>query len=349
MRISRLRRPLSSLLVVLAILAVGAPAGAAGKPGGKTQAPHRDCRGVDMLEEMRRADPQTFERVMGDAKQAANAEALLWRIEKAGVAPSHLFGTMHVSDTRITALSPAVKAALDTSRAVMLEVADLSPKATMTAITRSAKLLVFTDGRRLDKMLSKDEYETVRTTVERAGLPGNLAAMFRPWIVSTLLAVSECERRNAENGHPVLDSRIGQEAKARKIPVLGLETVDSQLAAMASVPDTEQVEMLRAALKFAHRNEDMLETLTQMYLKRQMGAAMPFNLALAASAGVKPEAFSSFQSELLVKRNRKMLDGAKPMVAKGGAFIAVGALHLSGKSGLVTLFREAGYTVTPVE
>ena len=32
----------------------------------------------------------------------------------------------------------------------------------------------------------------------------------------------------------------------------------------------------------------------------------------------------------------------------GGAFIAVGALHLAGKAGLIERFRAMGYTVTKV-
>ncbi len=44
-----------------------------------------------------------------------------------------------------------------------------------------------------------------------------------------------------------------------------------------------------------------------------------------------------------------MCDGALPHLDKGGAFIAVGALHLPGKTGLVSLLREAGYTLTAIE
>ena len=44
-----------------------------------------------------------------------------------------------------------------------------------------------------------------------------------------------------------------------------------------------------------------------------------------------------------------MRDKALGYLAEGGnAFIAVGGLHLPGKQGLVTLLREAGYTVTAV-
>jgi uncharacterized protein YbaP (TraB family) len=51
---------------------------------------------------------------------------------------------------------------------------------------------------------------------------------------------------------------------------------------------------------------------------------------------------------LLLDRNAVMAERAAPLLASGGAFIAVGALHLVGKSGLVERFRAEGYTATKV-
>jgi uncharacterized protein YbaP (TraB family) len=43
-----------------------------------------------------------------------------------------------------------------------------------------------------------------------------------------------------------------------------------------------------------------------------------------------------------------MAERAAPLLAAGGAFIAVGALHLSGEGGLIERFRAAGYRVVNV-
>ena len=184
---------------------------------------------------------------------------------------------------------------------------------------------------------------------EKAGIPGDVAKLLKPWLVSTLLAISDCERRQIEAGLPVVDMRLAEEAKEKGIPVIGLETIELQLAALAGVPDDEQLQMLKVGLKYADRTSDMLETLLQLYLKRQMGAAMPFQIALAEKSGFTAAAFNGFQKALLVDRNAKMAKKAAPLLDKGEAFVAVGALHLPGKTGLVALLREAGYTVTPVE
>lgn len=80
-----------------------------------------------------------------------------------------------------------------------------------------------------------------------------------------------------------------------------------------------------------------------------LGTLWPLQLELAEKVGVRRQVFDSYEQSLLVRRNRMMRDNALPYLAEGGAFIAVGALHLPGRHGLVTLLREAGYTVTAVE
>jgi uncharacterized protein len=55
-----------------------------------------------------------------------------------------------------------------------------------------------------------------------------------------------------------------------------------------------------------------------------------------------------FMRALLQNRNAIMAGRTAPLLASGGAFIAVGALHLAGKTGLVEQFRADGYTVTKV-
>jgi uncharacterized protein YbaP (TraB family) len=307
------------------------------------------CGGKNMLDEMKATNAPAHTRIMAAAGAAENANALLWKIERAGIPASHLFGTMHLTDDRINRLSPAVEAAVKGARRLVLEVGDLSPASFAEAFASARDLLIFNDGRRLDQLLSAPDYAKVAGVLERSGFPREAAAVFRPWVATLMLALSDCERRRAGEGLLPLDARLAKDASARGVGVTGLESLEQQFRAMAEVPEADQVEMLKASLRTYDRIDDVVETTVQLYLSRQLGAVWPFQLALAEQSGVSPKAFTSAEQSLVFSRNLGMRDKALELLAEGGVLIAVGALHLPGRQGLVALFREAGYTLTPVE
>jgi uncharacterized protein YbaP (TraB family) len=319
-------------------------------PATWAQAP--TCTGNNLLEELRVSDEAAHARVMASAATTENADAILWKVEKAGVAPSHLFGTMHLTDARINALSPAVRGALEESRRLALELDDISPGGFVKVMTHNphiAGLMLFTDGRRLDQLLGAEDYRKIAEVLSRSGMPPQMLGMIRPWVATLMLSVSVCEQRRLGAGLLPLDANLAKDAAKRGVKAEGLETVESQFRALASVPEADQVEMLKSGIRFYHRIDDMAETMIQLYLQRQLGSIWPLQLALAEKVGVSAKAFDAAEQSLLVTRNLGMRDKALGFLEEGNAFIAVGGLHLPGKQGLVTLLREAGYTVTPIE
>jgi uncharacterized protein len=331
------------VLAVLALLAAHA---------GLAQAQTPVCTGKNVLDELRQSDQVAHARVVAAAESTENANAVLWKIEKAGASPSHLFGTMHLTDDRINALSSAVKGALADSRRLALELEDLSPAGFLNVLTGNPQmvaLMLYTDGRRLDQLLAPEDARKVTEVMSRSGIPPTIGGMFRPWVATLLLSVSACEQRRIGAGLLPLDARLAKDAEGRGIKAEGLETLELQFRALATVPEPEQLEMLKSSIRFYDRIDDMMETMIQLYLERQLGAIWPLQIVLAEKVGVGAKAFDAAEQSLLVTRNLGMRDKALQLLAEGNAFIAVGGLHLPGRHGLVALFREAGYTVTPVE
>jgi len=307
------------------------------------------CGGKDLLAELHENDPGAVADVLAAASQVANEGAILWRVSRGGIADSYLFGTVHMTDERVTDLSKRVRTAIEGARVVALEVADVGPSALATAIQQSPTLLMFEDGRRLDLLISPEAFKTVKKQLEAARLPSAFAEHFKPWVISMVMAVTDCERQRISNGKPVVDMKIAEIARSKNIPVVGLETVEAQLAAAASVPMEEQVAMLRSSLTLAERAEDLRETILQLYLSRKIGAALPLQKLLAQRSGMDGVTFKGFKSLMVDGRNRTMRTRALPLIAEGNVFIAVGALHLVGEKGLVALLRNAGYQVDPIE
>jgi len=334
---------LCRFLAVLLLLAAHAGAGQAQAPA---------CTGKNVLDELREDDAAAHARVIAAAEDTENANAILWRLDKDGAPPSHLFGTMHLTDDRIHALSPAVTTAFADSRRLVLELEDLSPDSFMKAFTGSRQLvglMLFTDGRRLDQLLDPEDFRKVTEILSRSGIPPGIGGMFRPWVATLLLSVSVCEQRRMAAGLLPLDARLAKDAEGRGIKAEGLETLESQFRALADVPEPDQVEMLKSSVRFYDRIDDMMETMIQLYLQRELGAIWPLQMVLAEKVGARADAFDAAEQSLLVARNLGMRDKALEILAEGNVFMAVGGLHLPGKQGLVALFREAGYTVTAVE
>jgi uncharacterized protein len=312
------------------------------------QAP--SCTGKNILHELRDTDAQAHARVVAASSSTENANAILWKIEKEGVPPSHLFGTMHLTDERINTLSRTVKAALADSRQLVLELEDLSPDSFMKAGSpQMVALMLYTDGRRLDASLNAEDFRKVTEILSRAGIPPSIGGMFRPWVATLLMSVSPCEQQRMAAGLLPLDASLAKDAEGRGIKAVGLETLELQFRALAEVPEHDQIEMLKSGVRFHDRIDDLMETMIQLYLQRDLGAIWPLQIVLAEKVGVRSTAFDAAEQSLLVARNAAMRDRALALLAEGNAFIAVGGLHLPGRQGLVALFREAGYTLTPVE
>jgi uncharacterized protein YbaP (TraB family) len=219
----------------------------------------------------------------------------------------------------------------------------------MMSVKNITGMMLFTSGNGLKDHLQEDELRKVQEVVAKAGIPAGSAHLLRPWFVYASVAVPACETARANAGLAVLDQRIGEMAQKAGKPVVGLETVEQQIRSMAELPEKTQVMLLRSGLATLDRIEDQVETLTRLYLARDIAVIWPFGMKVVEKAGFDPSELTPFLRDVVERRNGVMRDSAIPLIEEGGAFIAVGALHLPGKMGVVELLRQAGYTVTAAE
>ncbi|TIU46173.1 MAG: polysaccharide biosynthesis protein GumN, partial [Mesorhizobium sp.] len=123
----------------------------------------------------------------------------------------------------------------------------------------------------------------------------------------------------------------------------GLETVADQLHAMASLPLAFHMKGLVDTLKLGDKVNDVNETMIVLYQHGDTGMFWPLFRAVLPGDADDPASYAAFEETMITSRNKVMADHAAPFLARGNAFIAVGALHLPGPQGLVEDFRKAGY------
>ena len=285
-----------------------------------------------------------LEAALGRSRSGAtipNGVGLLWRIEGGGAEPSYLFGTVHLSDPRVLDLDEQVVQAFAAADTVALEV--VGGKRLAARALRSMQLPADQD---LEEILGQPLFADTVAALARIGVPAEAARRFKPWAVYALLNLSTAELKRAAAGAPVLDRWLEQEAARQGKRVRGLESIDEHLAVLDDMAEEVQVAMLESTVAYANQTDQLQEELTRFYLARDLAAIQRFMIEPALRS--EPDITRAFLQRLIVARNRTWLARIKRLLAAGNAFIAVGALHLPGETGLLRLLQAAGFRVSRV-
>lgn len=261
---------------------------------------------------------------------AGAAQGVLWQVTRPGLVPSYLFATVHLEDPRILDLPSAVRTALARARSLTLEV-DLEP-ANIDSLRRA---MYFRDGRSLATVLGPQLFSRVLPLLARYGVNEAQAQAMKPWAVLTTLSMPP------PRTGLFLDYALYQSARRAGKPVYGLEGMDEQIAYFNTMPLTDQRALVRDAVQQYAALDDMLAQMRQAYLARDLDALAAINRRF--QRGSDPALMQRFMTRFITERNRLMAERMQPHLREGGAFVAVGALHLPGPQGLIALLRARGY------
>jgi len=262
-------------------------------------------------------------------------KGLLWKIEPVGAAPSYLFGTMHSDDPRVVQLPAPVQQAFDRAASVTLEV-ELDPQALISLATA----LMLTDGSTLESLIGRDLYNRTLQVMRAQGIPDLVVANMKPWAVAVTLMTPP------NQSGAVLDQVLYQQAISSGKNVSGLETVAEQMALFDGLPLSDQITLLRDTLDNLPDIAQMLEELRVAYLDQDLKRLVEINEASMQDSN--PQLAKDFNQKVVIDRNHRMAERMKGRLEEGNHFIAVGALHLPGEEGLLTLLSGQGYRVTRV-
>lgn len=268
--------------------------------------------------------------------QAVNTDrGLLWKIESPEGKTSHLFGTIHLEDERVTRLPGPVQRVFDQASRVTLEIS-MDP----AALISLSVAMMLTDGRDLQGILGDDLYRRALAAMEEYGMPELVVRQMKPWAVATTLLTPE-----PETG-VVLDMKLYQDAAAAGKQVDGLETVAEQLGVFDSLEEKLQVRMLEETLDNRHDINRLYAQLLEVYLQRDLAKMVALNESYMALSDRRLA--ETVNQRIIVERNHRMADRMESRFRAGNAFIAVGVLHLPGKQGVLSLLERRGYRVSRV-
>ncbi|MEM7524823.1 MAG: TraB/GumN family protein [Pseudomonadota bacterium] len=311
---------------------------------------HALCEGEDLIARIAANDPDTLSAMQAAAASQPNDEGLFWRIETPGAPdtpPSYLFGTFHSANTGLGDRVAAVTDAVADARLLYVEITAENQLDMQTEMQTNPALILRETPLPLDGYLSPELVEVARAALASYGMTEEIAAQLKTWFLGLILSIPACELQDLGDGTTVLDVRLQTAATAAGTPVEGLETWRSQLAIFSGSTPEEQRQMVRYALAGQADAEAQYATMRRLYAAEKPLLIWELSAHMARQA--TPDAdklLAEVWDILIVERNAAMAQAAAAELAKGGVFIAVGALHLGGAGGLVELIRAQGFDVT---
>ncbi len=258
---------------------------------------------------------------------------LLWRVAREGVAPSHVYGTIHISDARVAALPEPVRRSFDAANSLMLE---FVPDA--YARERFLEAAMFLDRQTLEEKIGPEDFERAVELLGPIGLPREVVNKLKPWGVLLNLR----DPRRAAHGAP-LDAQLLKLARARRMPLHQIEGVEEQIFTFDEFPMASQIALLKHSL--AHRGElaELAERTLEAYLAGDLAAIWRLREQFIARHPQVAAHQAVMTKRVVHDRSVVMAFRMQRQLRRGDAFVALGALHLYGEKGVLALLEEDGY------
>jgi uncharacterized protein len=278
--------------------------------------------------------------------QVPTEKSLLWEVSGNGIAqPSYLFGTIHRACVDRLVLRPKQKEVLANVQQLYLEI-DITDSGVVLAATAG---MLLPGGKSLQDVMTATEYRKVKKffAKEMKEIPFWTISNFRPMILSGMVTggtADKCETSSWE-------VTLGKLARQKELAIKGLETAQDQLAVFDRMPMKEQVQQLIQSIdnrqKIRKKSIKDYQDLQTAY-KNQDIAKLYGLVAQGVDAGISPMANQQFVAALLDERNQKWIPIISQVAKEKPTFFGVGAGHLGGERGVISLLRNAGYTVQPI-
>ena len=278
--------------------------------------------------------------------QSMLKKGLLWQVSKKDTKTSYLYGTMHVSNEKVIRLSDM---ALDELGQCQVMAGELVMK---QEELMSMMMHIFMKDTTLEMLLSPEQYKVVHKKLEdKMGMMAGMLEKMKPVFVSALFH-EQGDEGNKEGKKsnpfgmggakkPPLDMYLQEVAKEKGKEVVGLETIEEQLAAFNTITLKEQATMLYETIVSENQEDGKsMEAMLDLYYRQEIDSLYILtNKSLSKASNTK----------LLIERNTTMADRMEKIMKEKSVFTAIGAAHLAGNTGLIELLRKRGYTVTVIK
>lgn len=262
------------------------------------------------------------------------SSSLLWEITSVeNQHKSYLFGTIHLIDKEHFYFPKKLKNIAENAEEFIFELEGLPDFNTISELTKNKKYATLDEFTEEEQKLIFDWFESKMNFQKQ-----QVRALFSstpPIFISQIITLSQ------------LNSNLSSYEKelfeiADKKPIIGLETFQEQFNLINSIPIKNQANNILKSIK--NENEFLVDfnTLVKVYLDQNIDSIHKYIIS-------KSDEIELNTDDFIYKRNMNWIPTIEKQISNSNCFIAVGAGHLGGEKGLISLLKEKNYSVKPIQ
>jgi uncharacterized protein YbaP (TraB family) len=248
---------------------------------------------------------------------------------------AYLFGSMHLLPSNVDWHTKEIDAAMAKSDTLVFELAmddKFQERMGQYVLTRG----MLPEGQHLHDMLSPEARKVLDADVARLSLAPDAIDRMRPWLAELTIEVMGMTKQNRAASGPDIQISLNTGGK----PVIGLETIEQQMALLAPSDPKVELEAFEANLKTSAAPADY-ETgpLLDAWMHGRVDRLAALTKKDLAKYPDAQKALFDDRNAVWVTKITALLDQPKTY------FITVGAGHLAGPHGVPNLLRAKGFRV----
>ncbi len=266
----------------------------------------------------------------------AVADTSVW-VASSGNSKVYLGGTVHLLRPGDYPLPEEFEQAYQDSQRLFFET-DVSSMNDLAVQASMLQQLTYNDSRSLRSVLDEEAYNALSSYLASVGMPLMMMEKFKPGLVVSTLQILEFQKMGfTPQGVDVyFSNRAISDAKA----VGELESVQAQIDYIASMGEGNESEFILLSLDDLEEISTSMEDLVTAWRQGDMDT-----LSSLFVEDMRIESEELYNS-LLLERNLNWLPAIEAMFQEDGTeFVLVGAAHLVGRDGLLSLLEDKGYEI----
>lgn len=305
------------------------------------------CEARDVIDDMP-AEARTA--LEARAASTPYAEGIYWQAERDDTQIT-MFGTYHFRHDQTDAHLEMLKPEIEAADVVYLEMSNEEQANFQNSVLQDPSIMFILQGPVLSDLLGEDDWAKFSQEMSARGFPEQMSERLKPLWAAMMLSIGPCEAQNGAMSGDGIDALIGAHATANGVPSKSLEDFRDILRMLDDEPLENQIEMIRLTLNYPGNPDDLSYTIRERYLNEEIALTweMTRDLSIEFGGETAAEDFAKLEDVMLTQRNQEWVELLKGLEDEREIFVAFGAGHLPGETGVLRLLEQDGFTITRLD